>query len=291
MVREYNKNDIDAIIRFLNLHNELSEFEEGKKRKELENGGKVLVYEDSGELKGICSMEFWDNSELGSCAEIIMSVEEGSNFTEAANSLWDSTQYILKEKDVVFINTNYNEMQKQWREFYDEKQFGKWFGIHGMIYKGGRYKKTRLSIRNYEEDDFERYYTYLGRCFSPMREANDIRPYDVYKGSSPERLEKRKKEMLEDKDSIYLFYDGENLVGSTIIKNEEIDDVFVVPEYQGLGYGRKIMEATLNMALERNFDKITLGAVAWNKAAINLYKSLGFEIYQSFEHRRLFLEK
>lgn len=291
MVREYNKNDIDALIGLFDLYNKLSKVEEKEKRKELDDGEKVLVYENNDKVKGLCSYSFWNNSELGSCAEIIMSVNEDCNFIETANSLWESVQAPLKEKEVVFLITDYNEKHKQWREFYNEKQFEQWFGTHGMIYKGGRYENTKLTYRNYEESDFEIYHTYLGQCFSPMRKANDIRPFDVYSGSSLEKIEKLKKEALELKDSVYLFYDGEKLVGSSIIKNEEIDDVFVVPKYQGKGYGRRIMEATLNLALDRNFDKITLGAVAWNRVAIKLYKSLGFEIYQSFEHRRLIFNK
>lgn len=291
MVREYNKNDIDAIIELFDLHNELSEAEEKEKRKELEDGGKVLVYEDKGEVKGICSYMFWKNSELGSCAEIIMSVKDDSKLNEIADSLWESVQAPLKEKEVVVLMAHYNKKHNRWREFYSEKEFEQWFGIHGMIYKGGKYEETKLSFRNYEENDFDEYYTYLGQCFSPMRKANDIRPFDIFQGSSAEKIEKLKKEALEVKDTIYMFYDGENLVGSSIIKQEEIDDVFVISKYQGKGYGRKIMQATLNLALQRNFDKITLGAVAWNKVAINLYESLGFEIYQSFEHRRLILNR
>lgn len=291
MVREYNKNDIAAIIELFDLHNELSEAEEKELKKELEDDKKVLVYEDKGEIKGICSYEFWKNPVWGNGAEIIISAKDDSKFNEIANSLWNAVQAPLKEKEVVFINTHYNEKYNHLRKFFSEKQFEQWFGIRGMIYKGGSFEETKLTFRNYEESDFDKYYTYIGECFSPMRKANDIRPFNVFKGSSPERIESCKKETLELKDSTYLFYDGGNFVGSSIIKYEEIDDLFVVPEHQGKGYGRKIMEATLNLALQRNFDKITLGAVAWNKVAINLYKSLGFEIYQSFEHRRLILNR
>jgi ribosomal protein S18 acetylase RimI-like enzyme len=291
MVREYNKNDIDAIIRLFDLHNELSEVEEKEKRKELEDGAKVLVYEDNGGIKGICSFRFWKSLEWGSCAEIIMSVEENCEFNEVVNSLWESVQALLEEKEVVFISTHYNEKYNELRDFYSQKQFEKWFGVHGMIYKGGRCEETKLTFRNYEESDFDEYYSYLGESFSVMRKANDIRPFNIFKGSSPEKIEKLKKEMIEVKNSTYLFYDSENLVGSSMIKHEEIDDIFVIPEYQGKGYGRKLVEATLNLALQRNFDKITLGAVAWNTVAINLYKSLGFEIYQSFEYRRLILNR
>lgn len=290
LVREYCKNDIDSLIRLFKLHCELTEVEESKKRKELEDGASVLVYEENGEVKGLCSCLFWKNPEWGNCAEIIMSIDEESEFNEIADSLWDSIQASLKEKEVSLIITHYNEKHARWREFYNEKQFGQWFGIHGMIYRRGRNEKTKLTIRNYEEDDFLMYHTYLGKCFYPMRRANDIRPHNVFEGASPERIEIFKKEAIEQKDSIYMFYDGEKFVGSSIVKEQDIDDIFVVPEYQGRGYGKEIVKATINLALDRNCTKITLGVVAWNKAAIKLYKSLGFEIYQSFEHRRLINE-
>lgn len=257
------------------------------KKKKLEDGASVLVHEENGEVKGLCSCLFWKNPEWGSCAEIIMSIEEEPKFNEIADSLWDSVQAPLKEKEVTFIITDYNEKHVQWREFYNAKQFEQWFGIHGMIYRGGRNEETKLTIRNYVEDDFLMYHTYLGKCFYSMRKANDIRPHNVFEGASPERIESFRKEAIEQKDSLYMFYDGEKFVGSSIIKEQDIDDIFVVPEYQGKGYGSEIVKATINLALDRNHTKITLGVVAWNKVAFNLYKSLGFEIYQSFEHRRL----
>ncbi len=287
MVREYCKEDIDPVIELIKLQGELTEAEERNKRRELEDGAKILVYEDNGKIKGLCSYVFWKNPEWGSCAEITMSVEEEAGFKEIADDLWESVQALLSEKEVALIITYYNKKYVKWRDFYDAKQFEQWFGIHGMIYRGGRNEDTKLTVRNYEDDDFLMYHTILGKCFYPMRKANDIRPYNVFEGASPERIEKFRKEAIEQRDSIYLFYDGGNFVGSSIIKDQDIDDIFVVPEYQGRGYGSEIVKATINMALDRKHTKITLGVVAWNKVAIELYKSLGFAIYQSFEHRRL----
>lgn len=289
MVREYNKNDIDAIIRLFDVHNELSDFEQKEKRKELEDGAKVLVYEDNDDIKGICSYSYYKNSQIGNCASIIMSINENYKFKEVADSLWKSVQTLLKEKGVVYISTFYNEKYNQWNDFYSEKQFEKWFVTHDMIYKGDKCKETKLTFRNYEDKDFDIYYANLCDCFYQLRKENDIKPYNIYTGLSSERYEKVKKEMEELKDYIYLFYDGEKFVGSSMIKDGEIDDLYVVPELQGNSYGRKIMEASLNLAIQRNFDKITLGVVDWNKLAINLYKNLGFEIYQSLEYRRLIL--
>lgn len=285
MIRDYNKSDIDQIIKLFNLQNELSEEEEREKREELEKGSKVLVYEDNGEIKGMFSLIFWNNPEIGSSCEITMSIKENAKFKEIADSLWNAAQIPLKEKQVVYLITEYNDKFSNQKEFYDEKEFEKWFYVHGMMYKGGKQKETNLTFRTYEESDFDVYYADLGECFCPMRTANDIRPFNIYAGSSPERIEKLKKGMREQKNDTYLFFDGDKFVGSSIIR-PEIDDLFVVPEYQGQGYGRKIMETSLNLALQKNFDEITLGVVDWNKKAMNLYKSLGFEVYRSFEHRR-----
>lgn len=287
MIREYNQSDIDAIISLLHAHNELSPQEEQEKRKELEGDCTVLVYEENEAVKGICSLHFSESPVWGKYAKVIMSLQDHTNFSKLANALWDRVDILVEEKNTDLIMTHYNEKQQQWDTFFEQKRFELWFGIHGMIYKGGKHEETRLNYRNYEEADFELYHTNLGKCFYEMRKTHDIRPYDVFQNSSSERVEEFKKEALDMRDSLFLFYDGQDFVGSSIIKQEDIDDVFVVPEHQGKGYGRKIMEATLNLALQRGFDKITLGVVAWNQKAIQLYESLGFERYQSFVYRRL----
>lgn len=287
MIREYNKNDIDAVLKLFDLHNELSKNEKEERTKELEDGAKVLVYEDNSDVKGMCSYSFYKNSQIGNCAEIIMSVKEYPNFKQVANLLWESVQALLQQKEVVFIITNYNKKNNQWSEFFSEKQFEKWFVTQDMIYKGGKCEKTKLTFKNYEDKDFDIYYANLGDCFYQLRKENDIKPYNIYTSLSTERYEKTKKRIEEIKNYIYLFYDGEKFVGSSMIKDGVIDDLYIVPELQGNGYGRKIMEASLNLAVQRNFDKITLGVADSNKIAINLYKSLGFEIYRSIEFRRL----
>lgn len=286
MIRDYTNKDVEAIIKLFDLHTKLTEAEAESKRKELEAGAKVLVYQDDDEVKGICSLTFWNHPELGSCAEIIMSAEAGPGFKERAEALWEHAQAPLKEKAVVYLITNYNQSQVHWQEFYSDKGLEKWFSLHGMIYKGEAFAETNLTVRNYEASDFDTYHTIMGECFSPMREANDIKPYNTFKDVTPEKAEKMKKAALEMKDNIYMFYDDEKFVGSSMLQDEEIDDLFVVPDYQGQGYGRKIMEATLNLAMQKNLAKITLGVVAWNTQAVKLYTSLGFEIYQTFEFNR-----
>jgi RimJ/RimL family protein N-acetyltransferase len=290
MIRDYNKDDIDAIIELMDKQHTLLEREKDEERKELQGDKKVLVYDD-GRVKGICTMSFWQNLELRNCCKIIMSVEDARSLKEIADALWKNVQPILIEKDIALLMTNYNETHKRWNEFFEEKKFKDWFGVRDMQYKGGSYEKTKLNFRPYEDEDFEIYYSALGEAFSVMREANDIKPFNVFTGQPSEKIEKLKKETLENKENIYMFYDKDIFIGSSIVKDNGVDDVFVVPVYQGQGYGRKIMEAALNLAFEKDFSAIWLGVVVWNVKAFNLYKSLGFKVYDTFKFQRLVLKK
>jgi ribosomal protein S18 acetylase RimI-like enzyme len=47
-------------------------------------------------------------------------------------------------------------------------------------------------------------------------------------------------------------------------------------------YCKKDIEALINLLKLDN-------ELFWNKTAINLYESLGFEVYQTMEHKRLIL--
>lgn len=290
MIRDYNKDDIDKIIELMDKQHTLLEREKDEERENLQGDKKVLVYDDDG-IKGICTMSFWKNSKTGNGCTIIMSVEDERSLKEIAYSLWESVQPILIEKDIALLMTNYNETHHGWNEFFEEKKFKDWFSIRDMQCKCVSYEKTKLKVRNYEDEDFEVYYSALGEAFSEMREANDIKPFNVFKGQPTEKIQKLKKETLENKENIYMFYDKDIFIGSSIVKDNGVDDVFVVPKLQSKGYGRKIMEAALNLAFERNFSSIWLGVVVWNVKAVNLYKSLGFEVYDTFKFQRLVLKK
>lgn len=50
-------------------------------------------------------------------------------------------------------------------------------------------------------------------------------------------------------------------------------------EYCGLGIGKQMLAAVLDMAKECGYEQAELEVVTTNAAAIHLYQSLGFEIY------------
>lgn len=61
----------------------------------------------------------------------------------------------------------------------------------------------------------------------------------------------------------------------------EIIDVFVMPEYQGNGYGDKLLKYILDNYKNRNYF---LEVNVNNEKAINLYKKNGFEILTIRKH-------
>ena len=99
-----------------------------------------------------------------------------------------------------------------------------------------------------------------------MREALNIKPYDFIQEDS----------FFETgMDRVYLLLNGDEIIGSVALKDEEIDDLIVNPKYQGLGYGKQI----LLWALEHMpSGKVILHVAKWNQKAVCLYKKMGFEI-------------
>lgn len=158
-----------------------------------------------------------------------------------------------------------------------------------MIYTQDRQPDNHLTVRPYREEDFMEYYIALGECFTPMRQAMDIPPYNVFEDQSEERIIKLKEEMNKNKENIFMFYDGDEWVGSSLLTEEDIDDLFVVPRHMGKGYGRRILQSTINMCLDRKLEHIYLGVVHWNTKARNLYASTGFKEIKSITYMRRFI--
>lgn len=76
-----------------------------------------------------------------------------------------------------------------------------------------------------------------------------------------------------EKDGTIYGYSNLRVIGA----EGEIQRIAVHPDCRGLGYGKKLMEQMGVSARERGILAMTLEVRAGNVAAINLYKSYGFE--------------
>ena len=143
------------------------------------------------------------------------------------------------------------------------------FNMYEMYYKGGAVESD-LSPIPFDEKYYEQYRNLINDCFYEMRKVLRIQPYERFCDS----LE----ELMKQKENIFLLLDGDEIVCSVSCFENEIGKVAVNLKYQRQGYGRKIMRFALSYMQKRGDSLIKLTVTKWNKKAIALYKSLGFEV-------------
>lgn len=145
------------------------------------------------------------------------------------------------------------------------------FNMYEMEYRGGA-AESDLSPATFDEKYYERYKNLIDDCFYEMRKALNLRPYEKHSLALNDLGE-----LIKQRGNIFLLLDGDEIVGS-VSCFEKIEDVAVNLKYQRQGYGRKLMKFALSYMQKRGDFPIKLTVTKWNKNAIALYKSLGFEI-------------
>ena len=94
--------------------------------------------------------------------------------------------------------------------------------------------------------------------------------------------------------------DKGNIIGTVAIRNidnvnqiVELKRMFVLPEYQGNGYGRLLLEYAIEKSREQQYHKICLDTRKQFSVAQHLYRSVGFQEtarYNDNEHAELYFE-
>ena len=54
-----------------------------------------------------------------------------------------------------------------------------------------------------------------------------------------------------------------------------LEDLFVLPEYRGKGYGKGLLAKLASVAVERGYGRMEWSCLDWNRPSIDFYKSLG----------------
>ena len=66
-----------------------------------------------------------------------------------------------------------------------------------------------------------------------------------------------------------------------------LEDLFVLPEHRGKGYGRAILQKLAAIAVERGCGRLEWWCLDWNKPSIDFYRSLGAEPMSDWTAYRL----
>lgn len=54
-----------------------------------------------------------------------------------------------------------------------------------------------------------------------------------------------------------------------------LEDLFVLPEHRGKGYGKKLLAHIAKLAVDRGYGRFEWSVLDWNTPAIDFYRSLG----------------
>ncbi len=66
-----------------------------------------------------------------------------------------------------------------------------------------------------------------------------------------------------------------------------LEDLFVLPEARGKGYGKQLLSKLAEIAVERKCGRLEWSVLDWNTPAIDFYKSLGAQFMDGWTVNRL----
>lgn len=97
------------------------------------------------------------------------------------------------------------------------------------------------------------------------------------------------KNVIKDSNNILLGYIIDNqIIGYTYLKylandNKKgylIDGLYILENYRGQGYAKKLLKYALNLLKNKSLDFIDINVLGANEKARNLYKLLGFKDFK-----------
>ncbi len=103
-------------------------------------------------------------------------------------------------------------------------------------------------------------------------------------------FEKKKAEVLfvceEDKEVGFalFFHNFSTFLGRAGIC---LEDLFVLPEYRGRGYGKALLKELARITVERGCGRLEWSCLDWNRPSIDFYLSLGAEPMRDWTVYRL----
>ncbi len=171
------------------------------------------------------------------------------------------------------------------RAFYARRGYKVWYAMDELIYRGGPLLDPAASlprgvdIRPYDDTYYFDFIRVEGDSFEAMRRGHDFRPHNVFiLNTSPDQ---RQQFWSQRDDIVFLFEEG-RLVGEAVVAGDFLDEVAVLPEYQGKGYGKALTCYCVNLLLGRGHTPRT-SVVTDNRRPRDLYYRLGFELVQTNE--------
>jgi ribosomal protein S18 acetylase RimI-like enzyme len=277
MIRDYKTSDLDDIIKIYT-----AEYKAMPEEIEtLKSAPKILVYDDNG-IQGFVHMII-----SGTYCYMEMGAASDEQILPVGLKLWEEVKKLFTDRSVNFIQVFHVKDNLKWQQLFNMIGFDYWYSIYRLSYQGSKFDETDIQVMKYEDKYYEDKIRLESEAFSVLREQHDIKPYNWYLNASKEALENNRESTLNNKDFTYLFFEGSDMIGASMVKGAEIELLFTNIKYQKKGCGKKILQYTVNRGLEQDSTVVSLNVLASNEKALNLYKDTGFEFVQAQDCRRL----
>jgi len=66
-----------------------------------------------------------------------------------------------------------------------------------------------------------------------------------------------------------------------------LEDLFVLPEFRGLGIGKALLQRVAAVAVEKDFPRLGWEVLDWNTPAIDFYTAMGAEFLDTWRNVRI----
>lgn len=250
----------------------------------------VIVRNNEQRIVGVVEYSYYHNISFGQCVWLTVSI----SFDEDAQNLvtfhLKELLHRFKQEGVSMVVVGANDEVPHVQKMMEHIGFASWYGYVSMVFDGSALPKSKLNKRQIEKNDFDTYFDEMGTCFAVMRRALDLQPYNITEiyFQSEQKRQETFDEWIGNQDQTFMYEKDGQWVGCGLLNNREIDDVFVLPQFQHQGYGREIVYDLIDVAQKKGITP-QIGFIKWNKRAQQLYESCGFIPYLSQTMYRVFL--
>lgn len=292
MIRDYAPTDFDRVAAMVDTGFLMSP----KQVRAHLDGGRVLVYEHSTGVRGVAVMKGprpWHDRQV---ADVRVYTDPACRRAGIGGQLWDALWPLVRASEVSLVFATYRRDAGDAPGFFTRRGFAPWWSGTTLRYDGPDLPEPELDWRHYEDRDFAGYLGLINVSFEPMRRENGFEPYVIFGPQSFADTDLRR-EMLANRDNLYVFHEEGRLVGLAELTDpvgddgDVVDTLAVSPEARGRGLGRKITEFCINRIRDRGIRTVYIGVVDTNHTARRLYERMGCRVVQSDEEARLWLDR
>ncbi len=279
MIRSFRESDCEVLIPLVQADKHMQPDE----IRERLASNTSWVYDD-GMVRGCAVLTSTRETFRGKQVSVWLYTAPEERGKGTGRALWDVVAEHLAGLDVDTVGTGYRSDKGDAPGFFARRGFTYWFSSHLMGYDGPNLPGIGLDVIPYCEDLFDDYVRLTNEGFLELRQVNDIHPYECYPAGFDAAAER--KELQGSADSIYFFQHNGDIVGMVTLGSNYIDNLVVDKRHQRKGYGRQIMQFSINRLRERGVQRVVLGVVDTNTEARRLYESMDFTLVETHTFAR-----